>query len=70
MATVWRVDLDTDSNDWRTRKQIRCTSLADAQDMYRAFLACPPQEYTTVSLVADCRVRYKQMLHGDQEHIS
>jgi hypothetical protein len=69
-STVWRVDLDTDKNDYRTRKQYRATSMAHAEAIYSNFLAWPLDGYETVTLVADCRIQRKQMLHGNQEHIS
>lgn len=70
MATVWRVDLDTDENTHKTRKQIRASSAADAERVYAELLQSPPSQYATISLVFDCRVRKQQMLHGDQEVIS
>jgi hypothetical protein len=68
--TVFRVDLDTDSNTWQTRKQLRATSTADAERIYAELLQSPPAEYATVALVFDCRVQLQQMLHGDQEVLS
>jgi len=70
MATVWRVDLDTDDNSWRTRKQIRAQSAGHAERIYTDLLASPPDDYATVALVYDCRLQKRQMLHGDQEHIA
>jgi hypothetical protein len=76
-ATVWRVDLDTEySTITMSRKQHRASSAADAERMYADFLASPPTErfngepFITVSLVFDCRLIRKQMLHGAQEVIS
>jgi hypothetical protein len=69
-STVWRVDLDTDENTWRTRKQIRAGSADHAQRIYAELLQSPPADYATVTLAFDCRVQRQQMLHGNQEHIS
>lgn len=70
MKTVWRVDLDTDANTYETRKQLPARSHAEAQRLYMDLLAQPPAEYATVALIRDCRLQKRQMLHGDQEHIS
>jgi hypothetical protein len=69
-ATVWRVDLDTDEGTWRTREQIRCSSAEAAELLYANNVQYPSSKYATVSLVFDCRLVRKQMLHGDQEFIS
>lgn len=69
-TTVWRIDLDTDTNTWDTRAQFRCKSQTDAENTFAFCLANPPAGYETVSLVADCRLVRKQMLTGDQEVIS
>jgi hypothetical protein len=70
VPTVFRVDLDTQDNDYRTRRQIRALSPAHAEMIYASILSSPPADYETVSLVYDCRTQRQQMLHGDQEVIS
>jgi hypothetical protein len=70
MATVWRVDLDTDDRDYRTRFVIRAISADDALSIYLRYLANPPADYATISLIFDCRLIIAQCLHGDQEIIS
>lgn len=69
-TTVWRVDLDVANGDYRKRQQFPATSERHAEAIYNNYLLWPLDGYATVSLVADCRLVRKQMLHGDQEEVS